>query len=110
MGEQRANSGFAGFGDDYQVIRLQISWGACSVLAFAAILAIQLLGRWLGISLVQSIVSAALLAIVGLILGLIGLKFGRARGAARVGVFLNAVVIGMFLLLPLVSGILRRLG
>ncbi len=110
MGAPETESTFAGLEDDYQVIRFRIGWGTLSILSFAAILAIQLFGRWLEISLVRSIIATALLAIGGLVLGLIGLKFGRARGAARVGVFLNGAVIGILLLVPLVSGILRRLG
>ncbi len=119
MGEPRTDPALSippdgGTGDDadndYQVIRLSISWGATSIIAFAGILIIQRFPSALGISLPQMIGGTALLAITGLALGLIGLKFGRSRGAARIGTFLNGTVLGLFVLVPIVSGILRRLG
>ncbi len=95
--------------DDYQVIRLRVSWGAVSILAFAAILTLQLFGRLLKVSLQQVIFGTAALALAGLVLGLIGMRLGRSRAAARVGAFLNGAVLGIFLLVPIVTGILRQL-
>ncbi len=95
--------------DDYQVIRLRVSWGAVSILAFAAILTLQLFGHWLRVSLPQVILGTAALALAGLVLGLIGMKFGSGRGAARIGAFLNGAVLGIFVLVPIVTGILRQL-
>ena len=109
MAEPSADPVSAHFDDDYQVIRLSISWGALSILAFVAILVLQLFSRHLGISLPQMIGATALLGLGGFAIGLVGLRFGRAPGAARVGVFLNGAVLGIFLLVPIVSGILRRL-
>lgn len=109
MGEPRSDSGTSDVDDDYQVIRLKVSWGAVSIVAFTAILILQLFGRWLRVSLPQVIFGTAALALAGLVLGLIGLRFGQSRGAARVGAFLNGSVLGIFLLVPIVTGILRRL-
>ncbi len=115
MGEQRtdpvppAGGTWNAGDDDYQVIRLRVSWGAVSILAFAGILILQLFGRWLQVSLRQVIFGTAALALAGLVLGLIGMKFGRGRAAARIGAFLNGAVLGIFLLVPIVTGILRQL-
>ena len=109
MGESRTDPGRSDVDDDYQVIRLRVSWGAVSIVAFAAILILQLFGRWLRFSLPQVIFGTAGLALAGLVLGLVGLRFGRSRGAARAGAFLNGAVLGIFVLVPIVTGILRRL-
>ncbi len=110
MGEPRIDPGMSDVDDDYQVIRLRVSWGAVSIAAFIGILILQLFGRWLRVSLPQVIGGTAALALTGLVLGLIGLKFSRSRGAARVGTFLNGAVLGIFVLVPLLTGLLRRLG
>ena len=99
------------FENDYQVIDLSISWGMLSVVAFAAVLALQLFGRVLGVGLREVIFGTLALSIAGFILGLIGLKLGRSRGAARVGAFLNGVVLlVIFVILPVAFQVLRRLG
>ncbi len=120
MGEARTDSGFSvppeghigdafgnEFDDDYQVIRLRISWGFLSIIAFVGILALQI--DTLGVSLPQMIGGTLVLAISGFVLGLIGLKFGRSRGAARAGVFLNGTVLGLFVLVAVGSVLMRQL-
>ncbi len=109
MGEPR--TGPSDFDDDYQVVRLRISWGALSVAAFVVGMVLQLLGWRLGVSLGQLTAATMALSVAGCALGLIGLRFGKSRGAARVGAFLNGVVLlCIFILLPAAYTILRRLG
>ena len=110
MSGSRIDPGASEFENDYQVISLSISWGLVSVLAFAAVLALQLLGRRFGVGVPQMFGGTLLLSVVGLICGLVGLRVGHARGAARVGAFLNGVVLlCITIILPFVFQILRRL-
>ncbi len=110
MGESRSDPGFSGFENDYQVIPLSITWGSMSIVAFVIILILQLSGRMLGLGLFQIIGATLGLSVAGFVLGLIGLKFGRSHGAAKVGAFLNGVVLlCIFVILPVVFQILRRL-
>ncbi len=103
--------GASDYENDYQVIRLRVSWGMLSVLAFAAVLTLQLFGRTLGVSLAQATGGTLVLSVAGLALGLVGLRCGKSRGAARLGAFLNGVVLlCIFVILPATSMILRRLG
>ncbi len=110
MRAPRTDPGASDFENDYQVISLSISWGMLSIAAFAVILTLQLFGRVLGVSLAQVIGATLVLSIAGFALALIGLRFDRGRGAATVGAFLNGVVLGIFLLVPVASQVLRRLG
>jgi len=110
MREQLGDPGVSEFDNDYQVIRLSITWGATSVGIFVVVLGLQVFGRALGVSLAQVIGASFALAVAGLALGLIGLRFGRSRGAARAGAFLNGVVVGIFVLAPVAAQILRWLG
>lgn len=98
--------------DDYEVVRISISWGMLSIVAFAVILTLQMFGiRVLGLSLAQVVGATLVLSFVGFALGLVGVRFGRARGAAKLGAFLNGVVLlCIFILLPLTFAILRRIG
>jgi len=80
--------------DDYEVIRISISWGMLSILVFGVILTTQLFGwRVFGLRLSQVVAATLPLSVAGVILGGIGLKFGRARRAAKIGIFLNGVVL-----------------
>lgn len=90
-------------GGDYEVVRLSIGWGSVSILAFATILTLQMFGfRVFGLDLSQVVVATLPLALSGFACGLIGLRFGRGRGAAKVGTFLNGIVLlCIFVLLPL---------
>lgn len=101
-----------GANDDYEVVRLSIGWGALSILAFASMLIVQLGGsRVLGLSVAQATVLILPLSGVGFVLGTIGVKYGRDSRLARLGVFLNGIVLFCILvLLPLTTQILRRLG
>ena len=97
--------------DDYQVVRLSIGWGPVSILTFVAILILQIFGNRFGASLGQVIFGTMAMAAAGLILGLIGLKFGHSRDAARAGAFLNGVVLLIiFIVLPVFYQIMRRLA
>ncbi len=109
MGEPR--TGPSDFDDDYQVVRLRISWGSLSVVAFIVILILQLFGRQFGANLIEVNLGTMALSAAGFVLGLIGLKLGDSRGAARLGAFLNGVVLlCIFVILPVTFMILRRLG
>ncbi len=108
MSETRTGPGFSDFEDDYQVIRLSVNWGSTSIVAFAAVVILNMGGRFLGLGLFQIIGATLALSIAGFLLGLIGLKFGRGRGAARVGVFLNGVVLLCNLVILLVAFLIMR--
>ncbi len=114
MGNPRTDSGFSDFDNDYQVIRISLNWGALSISALAVTLTVNVAGDNLGASFGQLVAATMGLSVIGLAFGLIGMKFGRHRGAARVGAFLNGVVVAIFLaiaaLLPVMFQILRRLG
>ena len=111
MAGPRPDSGSSGFDNDYQVINLSISWGMLSIVAFAVILTLQVFGRVLGVTLAQMTLVTLSLAFVGFAVGLVGLRSGRGRGAARVGAFLNGtVLLCVFVILPVAYQILRRLG
>lgn len=98
-------------GDDYEVIRVSISWGALSILAFIALMTLQVFGfRVFGLRLGQLTAATLALAFAGFVLGLIGTRLGRARRAAKVGLFLNGVVLFcVFVLMPLTFQVLRSL-
>ncbi len=112
MSEPHTESGFQDFDNDYQVIRFSLRWGSLSIFMFVATLAVNVVGDNFGANVRQLVTATMGLSFVGLLLGLIGLKFGRGgRGAARAGVFLNGTVVGVFLIImPVVYQILRRLG
>ena len=76
-----------------------------------AIMAIQFFGyTFFGLRLAQMALSTLGLSALGFTLGLIGMRFGRGRRAARLGAFLNGVVLFcVFVLLPLTFQILRAL-
>ena len=98
--------------DDYAVVRVSIGWGTLSILAFAIVLALQLFGRQVfGLRLIQVVGATLPLSFVGLALGLIGTRLGRGRKAAKLGAFLNGVVLFcVFVLLPVVFQVLKRLS
>lgn len=96
--------------NDYQVIRLSISWGMFSIAAFVGVLTLQVFGPQLGVNLIQVIGGTMALSMGGFAAGLIGLKFGNNRGGAKVGAFLNGVVLlCLFIILPAFQ-VLSRLG
>lgn len=112
MSEQRTDSGFQDFDDDYQVIRLSLRFGSLSILMFVTTLAVHVVGDNFGANVGQMVFATFGFTGAGLVLGLLGLKFDRGgRGAARAGVFLNGSVVGIFLIiLPAVYQILKRLS
>ena len=108
MDRPRHESAVSSFENDYQVISLSISWGMVSITAFVAIVALQIFD--LGANLTQVVFATMGLAIGGFALGLIGLKFGRSRVAARTGAFLNGVVLlCIIVILPVTLMVLRWL-
>ncbi|MEM7351793.1 MAG: hypothetical protein AAF657_13430 [Acidobacteriota bacterium] len=97
---------------DYEVIRLSISWGMLSLLAFASLLTVQLFGpRVFGMAFERAVALTLPLSLGGFVLGLVGLRYGDGPQIARLGVFLNGVVLlCIFVLLPATFFIMRRLG
>lgn len=98
--------------DDYQVIRISISWGALSVVAFLLLMGLQIFGiRFFQLRLTQVTVATLTLSIAGFVLGLVGMRAKSGRRAARLGVFLHGTVLFcVFVLVPLTFQVLRRLG
>ena len=95
-------------GGDYEVIRISISWGALSIALFVLLMALVIFGD---LRLAQFVFATLSLSIAGSVVGLVGFRFGRSRRAARVGLFLNGVVlVCYFVLVPLIYQVLRRLG
>lgn len=92
--------------DDYEVISLKISWAALSILSFLLTLPardlLQLLpwrpqNIWLW-PLVPPMVILGL-SILGFLFGALGLKYSAHRGMAKIGMFLNGVVLAIVLAL-----------
>jgi hypothetical protein len=90
---------------EYGVVRLPDAWHVLSLVCFVGSLGarflVRLLPEWTR-ELVyrpwQPGLLALVLAALGLVLGLIGLRTPRGRGTARVAVFLNATVLALGLL------------
>lgn len=84
---------------EYAVLRVPDAWHVLSLVFFLAALGSRYLVRFLpsGRGYLYRPVLAAflvpLLAGIGLLLGLVGLRRPATRGVARVAVFLNAVVL-----------------
>jgi len=98
--------------EDYEVLRISITWGGLSIAAFALVMGLQIFGvNSLQLSYLEVIAATFALSFAGLALGLVGMKIGRGRRSARLGVFLNGVVLFcIFVLVPLTWRVLRRLG
>jgi hypothetical protein len=92
-------------GDEYAVLEVRDAWQAVSLLCFAGALGSKLLvamiprdlrpPRW-GVLLPLAV--TLVLALAGLLCGLVALRRSSGRGASRIAVFLNAVVVGLALL------------
>ncbi len=97
--------------EDYAVVSVPLSWGTVSLACFALLLLIQLGGhRWLGLGLGVVALSTVPLSLSGLIAGAIGWKRGKSRKTARMGVFLNGIVLFCyFVVLPVTFFVLRWL-
>ncbi len=98
-------------GGDYGVVRLRINLGILSIAAFALILVAHLFGmRVFRLSIAMVTGATLLLSVGGLVTGLLGMRFGRRRRTARLGVFLNgAVLFCFFVILPVTFWVLRWL-
>lgn len=90
--------------DDYEVISLKISWASLSILFFLLTLPardlLQLLAWrpqriWLW-PLIPPLVIFGL-SLIGLLMGLLGLKLSAHKGIAKTGIFLNGVVAAIIL-------------
>ena len=96
--------------DDYEVFRLSISWGMLSIMAFVVVLMLQMFDSGtFGLTSFQAVAATLPLSFLGFVLGVLGIRYGRGQRAARIGVFLNGVVLCcIFVLLPVTFQILRR--
>jgi hypothetical protein len=101
---------------EYAPLDLPAGWHVASLLCFAAALGSRLLvvllpARWPS-SWMRPLVpglAGLLFALLGLAFGLLGLRNARGRSLARVGVFLNSIVLVLSLLAALAFfAILRR--
>ena len=90
---------------------MSISWGALSIAAFMVIMTLQIFGFTVfGLRIAQITMATLGLSALGFSLGLIGMRLGRGRKAARLGAFLNGVVLFcVFVLLPVTFQVLRAL-
>lgn len=93
------------FGDEYEVVSLRLSWGGLSLFLFLLTLPAPYLLRLQPWRPAQSwmlplvpVVTIAILSLLGLVADLIGLRFSDRPGMAKIGVLLNAVVVGCILL------------
>lgn len=96
-------------GGEYEVVSFRLSWSALSLFCFALVLPAPYLIRlqpwrpreiWLW-PLIPPLV-IGVLALAGLLCGLLGLRFSENKGSARWGLLLNGAVFGLILLLYVV--------
>jgi hypothetical protein len=86
---------------EYSVLRVPDAWHVVSLVFFAAALGARFLvaflpsGRGLFYRPVLTAFSVPLLAGIGLLFGLVGLRRPATRGMARVAVLLNLIVLGL---------------
>ncbi len=93
-------------GGEYEVVSLRPSWGAVSLTLFLLTLPARSLLRlqpWRPEQIwmwpLVPVAAIAVLSFLGLLTGLVGLRFqAQSRGMAKIGVLLNAVVLGCILL------------
>ena len=89
--------------DDYEVISLKISWAVLSILLFLLTLPARDLLQFLPWRpqriwmwpLVPPLVIFGL-SLLGVLSGLLGMKFSTHKGLAKTGTFLNGVVLAIF--------------
>ena len=100
---------FDAIGGEYEVVSLRLSWGALSLTFFLLTLPARTLldlQPWRPAQIwmwpLMPVVAIAALSLLGLLAGLLGLRLSDGRGMAKVGVLLNAVVLGCILLVFLV--------
>ncbi len=93
-------------GGEYEVVSLRLSWGAVSLVLFLLTLpakSILRLQPWRPEQIwmwpLVPVVAIAVLSFLGLLTGLLGLRFqAKSRGMAKVAVLLNGVVLGCIFL------------
>ena len=88
-------------GDAYDVVSLKLSWASLSLLLFLASLPSPYLLTWqswrpeqLWLWPLLKVAVIGLLALVGFITGLLGMREATRRGMAKVGLLLNGTVLG----------------
>jgi hypothetical protein len=101
---------------EYATLDLPVGWHVASLLCFAAALGSRLLvvlllpARWPSSWMRPLLPGLAglLFAVLGLAFGLLGLRNARGRSLARVGVFLNSIVLVLSLLAALAFFVILR--
>ena len=88
--------------DEYAALKLGAGLPALSLACFAAALGARFLVSWLPVEalgypwrLLLPALAVPALSALGLLFGLVGLRHRESRGLARVGVFVNAVALGL---------------
>ena len=101
-----ARSQHDGLGGEYDAVSFDISWAGLSIVFFLLNLPAPYLVRlqpwrpqeiWMWPLITPMVLG--LISLVGLICGLLGLRFSQSRGMARLGTLLNGVVVGLIFLL-----------
>jgi hypothetical protein len=86
---------------EYSVLQMPDAWHVLSLAFFAAALGARFLvaflpsGRGIFYRPILTAFSVPVLATVGLLFGLVGLRRPATRGVARIAVFLNLIVLGL---------------
>lgn len=89
------------FGGEYGTVTLPHAWHVLSLVFFAAALGARFLTALIPHEILKGVIwrpvltafSVPLLATVGLLFGLIGLRYPEGKAAAKVALFLNATVL-----------------
>lgn len=92
-------------GDEYEVVELRLSWGLLSLFFFGSIVMIRPVLRLLPwqpdnvyLMPLMTALAVPVFGLVGLGFGLLGRRRDERPGAAKIGVFLNAIAVGAALL------------
>ncbi len=86
---------------EYAVLRMPDAWHVVSLIFFVSSLGSRFLvallppGRGIFYPPILSAYSVPVLAAIGLLFGLMGLRRPESRGVARIAVFLNLIVLGL---------------
>ncbi len=104
----KARPSLDAIGDEYEVVSLRLSWGALSLVLFLLTLPARFLLRlqpWRPAQIwlwpLVPVAAIAALSFLGLVAGLLGLRFSNRPGMAKIGALLNGVVLGCILLVVL---------
>ncbi len=104
----KSNLADDGIGDEYEVVPLRLSWGGLSLSLFLLTLPAPYLLRlqpWRPAQLwmwpLVPVVTIGALSLLGLVCGLLGLRYSAGKGTAKMGLLLNGAVVGCILLVIL---------